>query len=85
MASLFAFLSFGYFADFSVFWIRCVSVRYFHCFWLSFIFLRSKKGIGTRACHQLSRRVITKRLRQIRNAGHFQLKMALVFTVQWFR
>ncbi|MBM4937105.1 DUF3265 domain-containing protein [Vibrio parahaemolyticus] len=28
---------------------------------------------------------LTKRLRQIRNAWHFQFDSALVFTAQWFR
>ncbi|WP_100754553.1 hypothetical protein, partial [Vibrio salilacus] len=28
---------------------------------------------------------LTKRLRQIRNARHFQFALNLVFTAQWFR
>ena len=29
--------------------------------------------------------MLTRRLRQIRNARHFQFESALVFTAQWFR
>ncbi|TOB62180.1 hypothetical protein CGK01_22820 [Vibrio parahaemolyticus] len=29
--------------------------------------------------------MLTKRLRQIRNARHFQFALNLVFTAQWFR
>ncbi|HAS8438922.1 TPA: DUF3265 domain-containing protein [Vibrio vulnificus] len=28
---------------------------------------------------------MTKRLRQIRNAWHFEFESAIVFTAQWFR
>ncbi|OUJ39667.1 hypothetical protein BTZ53_23650 [Vibrio parahaemolyticus] len=33
----------------------------------------------------LEKLYLTKRLRQIRNAWHFQFDSALVFTAQWFR
>ncbi len=44
-----------------------------------------KLGIETTQKTDLNKKHITRRLRGILNAWHFQWDSALMFTVQWFR